>query len=31
MFHALAGEEGWTLVEPPMMVSAQPPRALPSW
>ena len=31
MFHALAGEEGWTLVEPPMIVSAQPPRALPSW
>ena len=31
MFQAVAGEEGWTLDEPPMIVSAHPPRALPSW
>jgi len=30
-FHAEAGEEGWTLVEPPTMVRAAPPRALASW
>jgi len=26
-----AGEEGCTLVEPPTIVRAQPPRALASW
>src|SRR6266436_1300872 len=31
MFQALAGEEGWTLVEPPTMVRPAPPRALASW
>jgi hypothetical protein len=31
MFQALAGEEGCTLVEPPMIVRAAPPRALASW
>jgi hypothetical protein len=31
MFQALAGEEGWTLVEPPMMVRPAPPRAFASW
>jgi hypothetical protein len=30
MFHALAGDDGCTLVDPPMMVSAAPPRALAS-
>jgi hypothetical protein len=31
MFQADAGDEGWTLDEPPMIVRAHPPRALPSW
>src|SRR5262249_19206878 len=30
MFHALAGDDGWTLDDPPKIVRAQPPRALPS-
>jgi len=30
-FQAAAGDDGWTLDDPPKIVSAQPPRALASW